>query len=85
MLSKNSRDDPKNIGDDKFPSSCSDLNLMGQTINGIYLTKLEKNSNKIAAVFCDFRPSLCVGDSCSSEKFDLLFYHNKQKINEIKT
>lgn len=74
-------DEPKNMGDNKFPSSCSDLNLLVphhtnllfHTLNGTYLTNLDKNSNKKAAVFCEFTPSLTgfIGDPCSGEKYNL--------------
>jgi hypothetical protein len=38
----------------KMPTSCKDLELMGQKINGIFLVK---GTIKIDAVFCDFDPN----------------------------
>ena len=38
----------------KMPTSCKDLELMGQKIGGIFLVKGLKNIN---AVFCDFNPN----------------------------
>lgn len=46
----------------KMPSSCSDLNLIGHTLNGFYLVQ-ESNkgvnksgANKMQTVYCDFQP-----------------------------
>ena len=36
----------------KMPTSCKDLELMGQIISGIFLVK----NDLIDAVFCDFNP-----------------------------
>lgn len=66
---KTRKEESQNIPNEKLPSSCRDLNLLGHTLNGIYFTQLEMNSNKLAAVFCDFRPFTgCLGDSCAGGK-----------------
>ena len=39
--------------DGKMPTSCKDLESMGQKISGIFLVK---GLRKIDAVFCDFNP-----------------------------
>jgi hypothetical protein len=38
-----------------MPTSCEDLELMGQKINGIFLVK--GTNAKIDSVFCDFNPN----------------------------
>ena len=40
--------------DGKMPTSCKDLESMGQKISGIFLVKGLQN---IDAVFCDFNPN----------------------------
>jgi len=37
-----------------MPTSCEDLELMGQKIGGIFLVKGTTPNAKIDAVFCDF-------------------------------
>jgi hypothetical protein len=47
------KSDIENV-DGKMPTSCKDLQKMGQRINGIFLVK---GKTKIDAVFCDFNPT----------------------------
>ncbi|XP_046638016.1 uncharacterized protein LOC124316241 isoform X1 [Daphnia pulicaria] len=52
-LNARTRDIKNNDG--KMPTSCEDLELMGQKINGIFLVKGTKAT--IDTVFCDFNPN----------------------------